>query len=128
MKQFMILLALLIVVPGGLIAQTPNGSSQTTATPPTSSKSETPQQIIKRMEGELNKAMLQGDAAALDRLLADDWTVKNPDTTEVAQPGSERVVRTSRAPTDNQNICQATGGLANRRDAFPSPLTIKAAT
>jgi ketosteroid isomerase-like protein len=82
MKQFIILLALFIVVPGSAFTQTPTASSQTPAAPQANSKTETPQQTIKRMEVELNEAMLQGDAAALERLLADDWIVKNPDTTQ----------------------------------------------
>jgi ketosteroid isomerase-like protein len=98
MKQFIILLALFILVPGSVLTQTPNGSSQTAPATPANSKSETPQQTIKRMESELNQAMLQGDAAALERLLADDWIVQNPDTTQNTKAQLVEFIKTADKP------------------------------
>jgi hypothetical protein len=57
-------------------AQTPPANKEL----PASSKTETPEQAVLQLENALNEAIVKADAAALEKLLANDWFVKSSDT------------------------------------------------
>lgn len=82
MKQYLFLAALLIAVPISTFSQTPAAPTATASPSAVTSKSETAEQAVLRIESELRDAMLKSDVAVLERIIADEWVVQNPDTSQ----------------------------------------------
>ena len=57
----------------------------TSANAQTPAKSDATTQAIMQLENSLDDALLKGDAAALDKLIANDWFVKSENTTIVTK-------------------------------------------
>ena len=86
MKQLLSLAALLIAVPISVFSQQTNGTARAAAQSPSTGQSETAEQTVRRLENELNEASVNGDLAAIERIIADEWVIQNPDTSQGTKP------------------------------------------
>lgn len=86
MKQLLSLAALLIAVPISVFSQQTNDTARAAAQSPSTGQGETAEQTVRRLENELNEASLNGDVAAIERIIADEWVIQSPDTSQNTKP------------------------------------------